>query len=80
MVKEVIMPDMSTLDYRMESGTIEKWLKREGEHVEKGEPLLEITTAKVTMEVESPYSGTLTRILVEEGEDVPPGKVIAILE
>ena len=52
----------------MEAGTIVKWLKSEGEPVEKGEPLYELDTDKVTQEVESDCAGTLLKIAIEEGE------------
>jgi pyruvate dehydrogenase E2 component (dihydrolipoamide acetyltransferase) len=62
----------------MESGTIVKWLKSEGESVEKGEPLYELDTDKVTQEVEADASGVLLRIAVQEGE-VEVGKTIAVI-
>src|SRR5438874_1533886 len=62
----------------MESGTIGKWLKAEGDQVEKGEPLYELDTDKVTQEVEADASGVLLRIAVAEGE-VPVGKTIAVI-
>jgi pyruvate dehydrogenase E2 component (dihydrolipoamide acetyltransferase) len=62
----------------MESGTIVKWLKGEGEAVEKGEPLYELDTDKVTQEVEAEASGVLLRIAVAEGE-VPVGETIAFI-
>src|SRR5213593_1177258 len=62
----------------MESGTIVKWLKAEGEPVEKGEPLYELDTDKVTQEVEADASGVLLKIAVEEGE-VEVGKTIAVI-
>src|SRR5438067_2683022 len=62
----------------MESGTIVKWLKSEGEQVEKGEPLYELDTDKVTQEVEADASGVLLKIAVEEGE-VEVGKTIAVI-
>jgi pyruvate dehydrogenase E2 component (dihydrolipoyllysine-residue acetyltransferase) len=62
----------------MESGTIVKWLKSEGERVEKGEPLYELDTDKVTQEVEADASGVLLRIAVQEGE-VPVGGTIAVI-
>jgi pyruvate dehydrogenase E2 component (dihydrolipoamide acetyltransferase) len=60
----------------MESGTIVKWLKSEGEEVAKGEPLYELDTDKVTQEVEADASGVLLRIAIAEGE-VPVGQTIA---
>src|SRR5438477_3686618 len=62
----------------MESGTVVKWLKSEGERVEKGEPLYELDTEKVTQEVESDFSGVLLKIAVPEGE-VPVGATIAVI-
>jgi len=62
----------------MESGTILRWLKSEGDPVEKGEPLYELDTEKVTQEVEAEASGTLLKILVPEGE-VAVGKTVAII-
>jgi pyruvate dehydrogenase E2 component (dihydrolipoamide acetyltransferase) len=62
----------------MEAGTIVKWLKAEGERVEKGEPLFEVDTDKATQEVEAEASGVLLRIAVESGE-VPVGQTIAVI-
>ena len=76
----VFMPDMSTLDFVMETGTIVKWLKEEGENVEKGENLLEVETAKVVTEVKSPASGRILKILAPEGAEVSVGDKIAIIE
>src|SRR5215470_14176699 len=62
----------------MESGTITRWLKSEGDAVEKGEPLYELDTDKVTQEVEADVGGVLLKILVSEGE-VPVGTPVAFL-
>jgi pyruvate dehydrogenase E2 component (dihydrolipoamide acetyltransferase) len=62
----------------MEAGTIVRWLKSEGEQVEKGEPLYELDTDKVTQEVEADASGVLLKIAVAEGE-VPVGQTIAVI-
>src|ERR1041385_7560311 len=62
----------------MEAGTITKWLKSEGERVEKGEPLYEIDTDKATQEVEAEASGVLLKIAVESGE-VPGGQRMALI-
>jgi len=62
----------------MEAGTIVKWLKAEGERVEKGEPLFEVDTDKATQEVEAEASGVLLRIAVASGE-VPVGQTIAVI-
>ena len=58
-------------------GTILKWLKREGETIERDEPLFEISTDKVDTEVPSPVTGTVSKILVEEGQTVPVGTDLA---
>src|SRR3954464_6378488 len=75
MATEIKLP---RLGQGMESGTIVKWLKSEGEEVEKGEPLYELDTDKVTQEVEADASGVLLRIAVAEGE-VPVGRTIAVI-
>src|SRR5438034_11274230 len=62
----------------MESGTIVKWLKSEGEAVEKGEALYELDTDKVTQEVEAEVSGVLLQIAIAEGE-VPVGRTIGFI-
>jgi pyruvate dehydrogenase E2 component (dihydrolipoamide acetyltransferase) len=63
----------------MESGTIVRWLKSEGERVERGEPLYELDTEKVTQEVEADASGVLLKILAGEGDEIEVGKAIAII-
>ncbi len=75
MATEIKLP---RLGQGMESGTIVKWLKSEGEVVEKGEPLYELDTDKVTQEVEADASGVLLKIAVAEGE-VEVGKTIAVI-
>jgi pyruvate dehydrogenase E2 component (dihydrolipoamide acetyltransferase) len=75
MATEVKLP---RLGQGMESGTIVKWLKSEGEPVEKGDPLYELDTDKVTQEVEAEASGVLLKIAISEGE-VEVGKTIAFI-
>ncbi len=75
MATEVKLP---RLGQGMESGTIVKWLKSEGDAVEKGEALYELDTDKVTQEVEAEASGVLLRIAVREGE-VEVGKTIGFI-
>jgi pyruvate dehydrogenase E2 component (dihydrolipoamide acetyltransferase) len=75
MATEIKLP---RLGQGMESGTIVKWLKSEGDKVEKGEPLYELDTDKVTQEVEADASGVLLKISVSEGE-VAVGKTIAVI-
>ena len=75
MATEVKLP---RLGQGMESGTIVKWLKSEGDKVEKGEPLYELDTDKVTQEVEAEASGFLLKIAISEGE-VEVGRTIAVI-
>jgi pyruvate dehydrogenase E2 component (dihydrolipoamide acetyltransferase) len=63
----------------MESGTIVRWLKAEGDEVQKGEPLYELDTDKVTQEVEADFGGVLLKILVPEGQEKPVGTPLAFL-
>ncbi|MHB9130300.1 MAG: lipoyl domain-containing protein [Armatimonadota bacterium] len=74
---DVIMPQ---LGFDMEEGTIQHWLKHEGDHVDRGEAIAEVETDKVTLQVESYATGTLTKILRNEGEVVPVGEKIAEME
>src|SRR4051812_14193379 len=71
---------MPQLGESVAEGTIGKWLKQPGDHVAKYEPLLEVITDKVNAEVPSPFEGTLTEILVKEGETVPNLAEIAVIE
>ncbi|MDQ2969036.1 MAG: 2-oxo acid dehydrogenase subunit E2 [Actinomycetota bacterium] len=75
MATEVKLP---RLGQGMESGTIVKWLKSEGDKVEKGEALYELDTDKVTQEVEAEASGVLLKIAITSGE-VEVGKTIAVI-
>ncbi|HEY4026430.1 MAG TPA: biotin/lipoyl-containing protein [Candidatus Dormibacteraeota bacterium] len=61
-------------------GIVSHWLKRPGDAVARGEPLVEIETDKVNSEIESPCDGVLAEVLVEEGATVPVGEVIARIE
>jgi pyruvate dehydrogenase E2 component (dihydrolipoamide acetyltransferase) len=75
MASEVKLP---RLGQGMESGTVVKWLKAEGDSVEKGQPLYELDTDKVTQEVEAEASGVLLKIVVAEGE-VSVGTTLALI-
>src|SRR4051794_41170860 len=75
MATEIKLP---RLGQGMESGTIVKWLKSEGDAVKKGEPLYELDTDKVTQEVEADATGVLLKIAVQEGE-VPVGQTVAVI-
>jgi len=73
----VIMP---VLGMSQDSGKLVHWLKKAGERIEKGEPLMEVETDKATVEIESPASGILTKITAQEGDEVPVTQVIAVIQ
>ena len=64
----------------IEEGTVTRWLKMVGEMVEKGEPIVEIETAKATQEIDAPVSGKLVKILLAEGETAAVNTEIAVIE
>lgn len=66
MAQEIIMPK---LGLTMTSGTVTRWLKKEGDRVKAGEAVVEIETDKISAEVESPFDGTILKILAQEGEE-----------
>ncbi|SDP78950.1 dihydrolipoamide acetyltransferase family protein [Desulforhopalus singaporensis] len=76
MAKEVIIPNLGLV---VEAVKILKWLKSDGEQVEKDEPLLEIESDKVNVEIVAPESGVLGRILYPEESEVPVGEIIAVI-
>ncbi len=76
MIQKVFLPK---LGQTMEEATIEKWTKKEGDRVERGDVLLEITTDKATLEVESYVTGVLKKIMAKEGEVLPVNAVIALV-
>ena len=73
------MINMPKLGFDMAEGTLVRWLKKEGETINKGEVLAEIETDKATVEVESGISGVLRKLLVDEGAVVPVNSPIAIV-
>ena len=74
---DVIMPQMGE---SIVEGTLTKWRKKPGEHVERDEPLFEISTDKVDTEIPSPAAGTLAEVLVEEGKTVGINTVVARID
>lgn len=64
----------------MEDAIVVAWLKKVGDTVEAGEPLVELETDKITGEVESPATGVLSEVLVDEGAEVVVGDVIGMVE
>src|SRR4030042_2736804 len=76
MISEVLMPK---LGQTMQEATVETWHKKEGDTVARGEVLLEITTDKATLEVESYVSGVVRKIIAAEGTTLPVNAVIALV-
>lgn len=76
MVTKILMPRLSLT---MKTGSVIQWFKKEGDEVEKGEPVVEVLSEKVTYEVEAPAAGLIRRVLVEEGVDVPVGATLALI-
>src|SRR5208283_1296511 len=72
----VLMP---RIDPGMQTGKIVEWLKKEGEFVQKGEPILVVEGEKTTFEIEAPDSGVLNKILVEVGTDVQVTQPVAVI-
>lgn len=69
-LKEIVMP---RFDPEMKSGKVVEWLKREGDKIAKGEPIVRIDTEKVSIDIESPAEGTLAKIIVNPPAEVPVG-------
>src|SRR5690348_17966079 len=74
---DVVMPQMGE---SIVEGTLTKWLKKAGDHVERDEPLFELSTDKVDTEIPSPAAGTLREVLVEEGKTVGINTVVARID
>lgn len=70
---DVVVPKWGLM---MEDADVLRWLKRVGDSVSEGEPILELETDKATGEVEAPASGVLAETLVESGQTVEPGQVV----
>lgn len=73
---DVIMP---VLGVAQDTGRVIRWLSAEGDAVRKGDPLIEVETDKVTVELEAPADGTLALVTAQAGDDVPVGSVIALI-
>ena len=76
MAVAVILPK---LDEAMRTGRIVKWIKKEGDRVEKGDVILEIETEKTAFEIEAEASGILSKVMAKEGDDVPVGATIVFI-
>ena len=64
----------------MEYATVTRWLKREGESVTKGEPLVEVEAEKANHELDSPVTGVLDSIVAVEGDEIKLGDTLAVIE
>lgn len=76
MATEIILPKFG---FTHEESQIARWLKQEGDSVEKGEPIVEVTTDKINMEVEAPESGILAGVRAQEGETMATTEIIAYI-
>ena len=74
---EVPMPQMGE---SIAEGTVSKWLKQAGDTVERDEPILEISTDKVDAEIPAPSAGILVEVMVDEGQTVEVGTVVALID
>src|SRR5258708_33250131 len=74
---DVVMPQMGE---SIVEGTLTKWLKKKGDHVERDEPLFEISTDKVDTEIPAPVAGVLGEVLVQEGATVAIGTIVAKID
>src|SRR5271155_5216027 len=77
MAVEVVMPQMGE---SVVEGTIINWLVKEGDEVSEDQPLVAISTDKVDTEIPSPAAGTIARLVAKEGETLPIGALIAVIE
>lgn len=75
----MIKVQMPMLGLTMSEGTVLRWLRKEGDTVQQGQPLLEVETDKVSLEVEAPASGVLLKILALPGQTVPVGEVLGLV-
>jgi len=76
LVTKIVMPKLSLT---MKTGSVIQWFKKEGEEIQKGEPVVEVLSEKVTYDVEAPAAGVLLKILAEEGMDLPVGATLAFI-
>lgn len=74
---DIVMPKLGE---SVTEGTVARWLKKEGDAIAKDEPILEITTDKIDTDIPSVAAGVLSKILVQEGETVEVGRVLAVIE
>ena len=77
MSNQILVP---SLGESVTEATVSKWLKQVGEKVDSDEPLVELETDKINVEVPSPFSGTLSSIEVKEGDTVPVGALLGLIK
>ncbi len=77
MVVKVLVPNYGLAADKVE---VIKWYKKEGEKVEKDEPLVQVITAKITADIQAPETGILIKLYAKEGESIDTGKTIAEIE
>src|SRR5690242_12906357 len=70
---------MPALGMAQETGRLVRWLRDSGDRVAQGEPLMEIETDKITVEIEAPATGILSDLRAGAGEDIPVGQVVAVI-
>src|SRR5215468_1842255 len=71
---------MPQLGESVTEGTVDRWLKKEGDYVKRDEPIVEVVTDKVNAEIPSPYEGKLVKISVPDGTTIPIGAELAVIE
>ena len=76
MAQSFKLPDLGE---GLTEGEVARWLVAEGQEIAEDDPLVEIQTDKATVEIPSPYAGTVLRILVAEGEVAPVGTVLVVI-
>ena len=76
MATEIVMPK---LGLTMTEGTVEKWMVKEGDHVEQGDPIVEISSEKLSNEVEAPEAGKILKIIANEGDVIPSKGTMAYI-
>src|SRR5438270_36755 len=77
MPEPLVMPNIGE---SVTQGIVLRWLKAEGDRVERDEEIVEVETEKVNVEIPSPWAGTLTQIVAREGDEVPVGEALAFIE
>jgi pyruvate/2-oxoglutarate dehydrogenase complex dihydrolipoamide acyltransferase (E2) component len=76
MAVEIVMPQAGQ---DLDVGTVKQWLKHQGDEVKRGEPIVEVETEKISLEIEAPADGVLRRILVGDGEEAAILSVIGVI-